>query len=130
MDGNGQLKHELQSLDEIFGQGKRVFRIPDYQRGYSWEKQQRTDLLTDIEYLINSGYAYRHYTGTIVASMNKDETERRRDKYEIFDIVDGQQRLTSLILLLSVICGFARKSTVKSKFDHTEVFFQVHAGWP
>lgn len=73
MENSSQHKNELKSFDEIFKQGKRVFRIPDYQRGYSWEEQQRTELLTDIEYLIKSG-EYRHYTGTIVASLNEEET--------------------------------------------------------
>lgn len=105
---------ELKLLDEIFKQGKRVFRIPDYQRGYSWERQQRTDLLADIEYLIESDYKYRHYTGTIVASLNAKETKKRDGKYEVYDIVDGQQRMTSLILLLSVLVR-------ESRAEHKEV---------
>ena len=36
MENNKQTEDELKSLDDIFMQGKRVFRIPDYQRGYSW----------------------------------------------------------------------------------------------
>ena len=122
MENSTQLNNELKSLDEIFGQGKHVFRIPDYQRDYSWEEQQRTDLLTDIEYLINSGYEYRHYTGTIVASLNEKETDERDGQYEVFDIVDGQQRVTSLILLLSEICRSIKKSSEKRKYEHREVF--------
>ena len=128
MENSSQLNNELKSLDEIFGQGKRVFRIPDYQRGYSWEEQQRTDLLTDIEFLIKSGYEYRHYTGTIVASLNKKETDERGGQYEVFDIVDGQQRVTSLILLLSVICRSIKKSSEKGKYEHTEVFSKFIQG--
>lgn len=114
MENSSELKNELKSLDEIFKQGKRVFRIPDYQRGYSWERQQRTDLLADIEYLIKSDYEYRHYTGTIVASLNAEETKKRDGKYEVYDIVDGQQRMTSLILLLSVLVR-------ESRTEHKEV---------
>lgn len=128
MESSSQLDNELKSLDEIFGQGKRVFRIPDYQRGYSWEKQQRTDLLTDIEYLIKSGYEYRHYTGTIVASLNKKETIERDSQYEVFDIVDGQQRVTSLILLLSEICRSIKKSSETSESEYTEVFSKFIQG--
>ena len=114
--------NELKTLDEIFRHGKRVFRIPDYQRGYSWEKQQRTDLLTDIEYLIESKSRYRHYTGTIVASSNTNETGERNNQYEVFDIVDGQQRVTSLILLLSVICRLVKQRAGNSNCEHTEVY--------
>ena len=109
------LKNELETLEDIFDNGKRIFRIPDYQRGYSWEKQQRKDLLTDIEYLIKSRYEYRHYTGTIVASLNKEKTESEANGYQVFDLVDGQQRMTSLILLLSVICRSLKEATEKSE---------------
>ena len=122
MENNSQTKDELKSLDEIFMHGKRVFRIPDYQRGYSWEKQQRDDLLTDITDLIKAEYKYRHYTGTIVASLNEKETGEVTDGYEVFDVVDGQQRMTSLILLLSEICRLLKKSAVTSKYQHTEIF--------
>lgn len=128
MEDSSQLNNELKSLDEIFRQGKRVFRIPDYQRGYSWEEQQRTDLLTDIEYLIKSGYEYRHYTGTIVASLNEKETIERDSQYEVFDIVDGQQRVTSLILLLSEICRSIKKSSETSEFEYREVFSKFIQG--
>ena len=130
MENSSQLKNELKSLDEIFMQGKRIFRIPDYQRGYSWEKQQRDDLLADIEYLIKARYEYRHYTGTIVASLNRKETEEVTDGYEVFDVVDGQQRMTSLVLLLSVICRLLKKSAVVSKYEHTEIFSKFIQGGP
>ena len=130
MGNSSELNNELKSLDEIFMQGKRIFRIPDYQRGYSWEEQQRADLLKDIEYLIKSGYEYRHYTGTIVASLNDEETNDVANDYEVFDVVDGQQRMTSLILLLSVICRLLKKSTVTSKYEHTEIFSKFIQGGP
>lgn len=87
--------YELLSLKDIFSHGKRAFIIPEYQRGYSWGKKQREDLLVDIENLFIS--SYRHYTGTIVASY------KRTEEVEIYDIVDGQQRLTTIVILLSVM---------------------------
>ena len=123
MENSSQIHNELKSLEDIFGFGNRIFRIPDYQRGYSWEEQQRNDLLTDIEYLIKSGNEYRHYTGTIVASRNEKESKKRGEQYEVFDIVDGQQRLTSLILLLSLICRSAKK--FKDRSDQENVFSAI-----
>ena len=49
------------SLDELFH--KRVFRVPDYQRGYSWEEQQVQEFLEDLELIGSRRY---HYTGTVV----------------------------------------------------------------
>jgi len=84
--------HKLLSLNQIF-QGK-YFVIPDYQRGYSWEKQHREDLLDDLAQ-IEAG-TFMHFTGTIVAALS----ENSKDHYEI---VDGQQRLTTLVILISVL---------------------------
>jgi len=107
------------SLDQIFGGGeyeKRIFRIPEYQRGYSWEEQQRTDLFKDIEDIIKAGCNYRHYTGTIVVA-SEDDKQEEHEGYKTLDLVDGQQRITTLILLLSVMCRKLMESSNKSKVD-------------
>jgi len=84
--------YKLVSLKEIFE--NRVFRIPSYQRGYSWEEKERKDLIKDIENVI--GESHMHFTGTLVVTPSNN--------YESsLDVVDGQQRLTSLLLLLAVI---------------------------
>lgn len=88
------------SLEDIFH--KRVFRVPDYQRGYSWEKQQVQELLEDLELL---GPDRFHYTGTVV--LHESGSGHRMDKdgnsYAPVEIVDGQQRLTTIVLLLDGI---------------------------
>tara|TARA_R110000851_G_scaffold210486_3_gene363001 strand:- start:28854 stop:30824 length:1971 start_codon:yes stop_codon:yes gene_type:complete len=89
---------ELLSLNEIFDAGKRQFSVPDYQRGYSWEKEQRDDLIGDIEQIKSQNH--RHFTGTVVASRIEDST--------CYDLVDGQQRITSLVILISSIVRLAR----------------------
>ncbi len=71
------------------------FIIPDYQRGYSWEKREVKDLLTDIENLIKGQSSTRHFTGTLVLSRGKANNK--------YDIVDGQQRLTTLFILIARI---------------------------
>lgn len=40
--------HKLRTLKEVF-QELQFLQIPDYQRGYSWEKKERLDLLKDLE---------------------------------------------------------------------------------
>ena len=87
---------ELLTLKQVFAEGKRSFIIPDYQRGYSWEEDQRKDLLKDIEYGMSGDYS--HYTGTLVAVKKCSIQDN-----DLFEIVDGQQRLTTLIILLSCI---------------------------
>ena len=84
---------QLLSLKEVFQD--KLFKVPSYQRSYSWGKKQREDLLKDIENLQANNSKYKHFTGTLVLS-------KREKQNEIFEIVDGQQRITTLIILLKV----------------------------
>ena len=89
------------SLDELFH--KRLFRVPDYQRGYSWEHQQIREFLEDLELLTDSRY---HYTGTVVLHESDDKKPRMDtdgNAYALVDIVDGQQRLTTIVMVLDEI---------------------------
>ena len=81
---------------------KRLFYIPDYQRSYSWSSREREDLFKDIEAVHNEGGNASHFMATIVC-LRRDEVELGTDLFKKLDIVDGQQRLTTLIILLNVI---------------------------
>ncbi|NLZ73132.1 MAG: DUF262 domain-containing protein [Bacteroidales bacterium] len=98
--------NRLLSIEEIVKDN--FFKIPDYQRGYSWEKKQLVDLTKDIEHV--SKIDHKHYTGTIVVSKNET-----LGKYEV---VDGQQRLTTIIILLKLIYETDRVkyAEIKKKF--------------
>ena len=89
------------SLDDLFH--KRTFRVPDYQRGFSWDNLQIREFLEDLELLRPTRY---HYTGTIVVHES-DPGDQRMDEdgnaYVPVEIVDGQQRLTTIVLLLDGI---------------------------
>lgn len=89
----------------------RFYKIPDYQRGYSWEEQQLQDIKDDIENLFSKNYM--HFTGTIVAAKNIESDNH-------FEIVDGQQRLTTLIILLKEI--YNTDPVIYS--DLKEIFFK------
>ena len=87
------------TLQELFN--NRIFRVPDYQRGYAWEKQQVGEFLEDLEILSS---ARHHYTGTIV--LHVDDAKKQDSEgttYTETNIVDGQQRLTTIVLLLNEI---------------------------
>lgn len=93
---------EKKTLSNIL-EGK-IFRIPDYQRGYAWEESQWKDFAQDIDALIDDKIT-NHYTGTIVIYQPKEKPTDYYgiDKLEKVDVVDGQQRLTTSSLYLSVI---------------------------
>ena len=87
-------------LDQLFH--KRLFHVPDYQRGFSWERQQVNEFLEDLELLIPGRY---HYTGTVVLHSSGEVGRMDEDgnTFAVVDIVDGQQRITTIVLLLDAI---------------------------
>ena len=70
----------------------KYFEIPRYQRGYAWEKQHIRELFDDIKEAIESNSP--HYIGTVV--LSKCATDPKK-----FYVVDGQQRLTTITLLIA-----------------------------
>ena len=71
----------------------KTFRIPSYQRDYSWGRTQVDDLLNDIHEAVEGKLS--HYLGTFVLSRAEDDGP--------FEVVDGQQRLTTLVLVVSAL---------------------------
>lgn len=116
---------EKKTLSNIF-EGK-IFTIPDYQRGYAWEEAQWKDFTQDIDALIDDKII-NHYTGTIVIYQPSEKpTEFYGTKrLELVDVVDGQQRLTTSSLYLSIIL----KELIKlGESDYTaEIPIYLYAG--
>ena len=79
----------------------RLFRIPHYQRVYSWKKKQRSDMLEDIRKL-KGNPDNTHFMSTVVG-LRRDTKPIGTDSYTFIEVVDGQQRLTTLVLLLKTI---------------------------
>ncbi|WP_089814982.1 DUF262 domain-containing protein [Chitinophaga sp. YR627] len=98
---------KLQSLTEIFNQ--KFFRIPDFQRGYSWEEPQLDDFWEDIQNLKSDRL---HYTGVVTVEPVKRELMATSEKWKddlwliqkgltAYYIIDGQQRLTTAIIFIN-----------------------------
>lgn len=86
----------------------RVFDIPDYQRGYAWETQQVDEFWEDLQSLHPNRL---HYAGTI-ALFELDGAPTTMDNeghhYTRSEVVDGQQRLTTVVILLNEIAKALR----------------------
>ena len=80
----------------------RLFRIPDYQRAYSWTSKERGALLNDIDKTYTKGPDAGHFMATTVC-LRRGKQTLGTDEFHILEIVDGQQRLTTLIILLKSI---------------------------
>lgn len=108
--------NDLLSLQDLFNM--KIFRIPDYQRGYSWEELQLKEFWSDLLNLLPDR---DHYTGMI--SLKKlDKNYKNNDKwndekwlienwnYVPYHVVDGQQRLTTFIILINEIVNYYIKN--------------------
>ena len=95
------IQPQYQVLDDLLQ--KRLFRIPDYQRAYSWDRRQRQELFDDILKLVDQDDDRHHFMATIVCLKTPNKEVVGTKEFQYLDVVDGQQRLTTLIILLKAI---------------------------
>lgn len=81
----------------------RLFFIPDYQRAYSWQSKQRADLFHDINLINQHNDPERHHFMATVVCLRRGRRGIAADEYGVFELVDGQQRITTLIILLKAV---------------------------
>lgn len=112
------IQPEFKSLNVILND--KLFRIPEYQRHYSWQSRQRNELFEDITKLQLAREKYDdriHFMATIVCLKTKDKKQVGSNTFFIYDVVDGQQRLTTLVILLKAL---SLKLTKDSQFDEAK----------
>jgi hypothetical protein len=80
----------------------RLFSVPEYQRAYSWQFKQRADLFRDIEKVCESDSDSTHFMATIVG-LRRKKKRIASDEFQEIEVVDGQQRLTTLTILLKAV---------------------------
>ncbi len=71
------------------------FRIPDYQRPYAWEAEQATQLLDDLVEALDRDTDEPYFLGSVVLVKRKESSDA--------EVIDGQQRLTTVTILLAVL---------------------------
>ena len=122
---------ELYSISEIFD--KRILRIPDFQRGFSWGERQLDDFWDDLDKVPENKI---HYTGLLTIEkvkiltnnigkwndayflLNSDDNV----KYLPFYIIDGQQRITTAIILISSIIESFDDNIIIDGLDKKAIF--------
>lgn len=109
---------EIKSINELL---KMEIDIPDYQRPYKWTIQNIEELLGDISTAINQAGLYRtpfkYRVGTIILHENE---------HGIFDVVDGQQRIISLLLIKQCIETGVKCPISKKKFSNKITQTNIH----
>lgn len=90
------MKANETTLIELIGVRKRVFSIPVYQRNYDWKYDNCKQLFYDIQHIAETDKS--HFLGTIVYIP-----DRSTATCPIFIIIDGQQRITSVMLFIKAL---------------------------
>ena len=114
---------EPKALDSLFKQ--KIFRIPDYQRGYAWQREQLKDFWDD---LINLAEGRSHYTGVLtlkqvgVSPGDKEHWLSEDHSYRVYHLVDGQQRLTTFVILLQTLAECIRSQPEFEGKPDAEIF--------
>lgn len=85
-------------LLEFLGSGKRTFNIPVYQRNYDWKPEHCLKLFKDIEKIALNDFQTEHFLGTVVYVVSYVQPT-----FMEFVLIDGQQRVTSINLLLKAL---------------------------
>jgi len=121
ISANAQTKNVYQLFS-----GK-VFKVPEYQRNYSWDTDNWEDLWNDIK----EGMATttEHYWGTITLRDTGESLycNEKDIPFNVYEVVDGQQRITSLYLLLLAICTIAKPS-IKDNYIKTGQIHRLELG--
>ncbi len=96
---------ELLSLDGVIEKG--VFEIPSYQRGYAWQVRQLKDFWNDLEHVSKLGDKF-HYMHSLTLRGLENELEDSS-----FEIIDGQQRLATSLILLGLLAKITQHKDPK-----------------
>jgi len=98
------------SLLKFISNNQEGYKIPSYQRAYSWGKEQWEDLLNDIKDLKENE---KHFIGSIVVIP-----EIHKQGLNFFDIVDGQQRMATIFNLLILVRDLSIEKVAKDINDY------------
>ncbi|OOC29300.1 DUF262 domain-containing protein [Helicobacter pylori] len=96
---------ELLDLDGVIEKG--VFEIPSYQRGYAWQIRQLKDFWNDLEHVSKLGNKF-HYMHSLTLRELENEFES-----SAFEIIDGQQRLATSLILLGLLAKITQNKDPK-----------------
>ncbi|GAA9263292.1 DUF262 domain-containing protein [Helicobacter pylori] len=103
---------ELLNLDGVMEKG--VFEIPSYQRGYAWQERQLKDFWNDLEHVSKLGDKF-HYMHSLTLRELENEFEN-----SAFEIIDGQQRLATSLILLGLLAKTTQNKDPKCSLINLE----------
>lgn len=117
-------KNRFDNIISIFNQ--KIFRIPDYQRGYAWRSDGNKEVEAFWNDLMNLSDGQSHFTGSLtLQEVPEDEKQRVLgddawmvdfQSFTPWFVVDGQQRLTTIIIFIQCLYEFLKDNDTIEKF--------------
>lgn len=107
---NTEIESKKVNIQELFS--NYWFSIPEYQRPYSWKTEQVSELLDDLKYANENSQDKEYFLGSIVLQKGIEKTSKFN--YEFYNVLDGQQRLTTLLLLMAVLRDLSKDEKLRN----------------
>ncbi|PUD07177.1 DUF262 domain-containing protein [Helicobacter pylori] len=109
------MKATQSTINDFFALPGTIFSIPVYQRNYTWEEENCEKLLQDIVSI--SQNKKTHFMGSITYILHYIDDGKSLRKLQEFVIIDGQQRITTIMLLLKAIETKIPNEEIKKEID-------------
>ncbi|GAA7449820.1 DUF262 domain-containing protein [Helicobacter pylori] len=110
------MKVTQSTINDFFALTGTVFSIPVYQRNYTWEEENCEKLLQDVVGI--SQNKKTHFMGSITYILHLIDDEKSLRQLQEFVIIDGQQRITTIMLLLKAIETKIQNEGIKKEIDN------------
>ncbi|MGN8417562.1 DUF262 domain-containing protein [Helicobacter pylori] len=110
------MKATQSTINDFFALTGTIFSIPVYQRNYTWEEENCEKLLQDIVSI--SQNKKTHFMGSITYILHLIDDEKSLRQLQEFVIIDGQQRITTIMLLLKAIETKIPNEGIKKEIDN------------
>lgn len=110
------MKATQSTINDFFALTGTIFSIPVYQRNYTWEEENCKKLLQDIVSI--SQNKKTHFMGSITYILHLIAEEKSLRQLQEFVIIDGQQRVTTIMLLLKAIETKIQNEGIKKEIDN------------
>jgi uncharacterized protein with ParB-like and HNH nuclease domain len=119
------LNHELLNVYDLFD-SKVHYVVPRYQRGYAWTSEQVGILLDDLEESFLSSRDEEYLLGQIIVCPSEDPDKTLSSKYQQWDLIDGQQRCTTLYLMLLAMYKKLKRTKITSDGSLSREVSELH----
>ena len=98
--GKREIESDKVNINAVFS--KFWFIVPEYQRSYLWQRDNISDLLDDLWFAFENKSDSEYFLGSLVLQKRKEKMGGDIE-IDVYDILDGQQRLTTLLMLMAIL---------------------------